>query len=268
MDGMSDRPMKHVGRKELYTSLEARVNYLRDFLDFNSSDIEALRSGSKYIKALVPAVVNIVYKKLLETDITARTFHTRDTADERPIDEFVTEESPQIVRRKMFLRWYLTKLFSDPTQMEFWKYLDKVGLMHCGQGRMHPLNVEYIHIGVCLGYIQDIFTEALLSHPQLGMQRKIALVRAINKLIWMQNDLFAKWYVRDGAEFAGESSDLPVEEKEGYVDGKKILGEDSQSSISSEDDRSSISSRAPSATPSCPFSDHVRASFETKIWSS
>lgn len=31
-----NRPMKHVDRKALYTRLEARITYLRDFLDFNS----------------------------------------------------------------------------------------------------------------------------------------------------------------------------------------------------------------------------------------
>lgn len=91
-------------------------------------DIEALTTGSKYIKALIPAVVNIVYKKLLEQDITARAFITRNTADETAnVDDWYTEDSPQIKRRKMFLRWYLTKLCSDPTEMEFWRYLNKVG---------------------------------------------------------------------------------------------------------------------------------------------
>lgn len=33
----SSRPMKHVSRKDLYTSLETRIAYLHDFLDFNSS---------------------------------------------------------------------------------------------------------------------------------------------------------------------------------------------------------------------------------------
>lgn len=37
------------------------------------------------------------------------------------------ENSPQILHRKMFLRAYLTKLCSDPSKMEFWEYLDKVG---------------------------------------------------------------------------------------------------------------------------------------------
>ena len=90
-------------------------------------DIEALRSGSKYIQALIPAVVNIVYRKLLQYDITARAFQTRSTAFEGPMDADPDEMSPQILHRKLFLRAYLKKLCSDPTQMEFWEYLDKVG---------------------------------------------------------------------------------------------------------------------------------------------
>lgn len=92
-----------------------------------ADDIEALEYGNKYIKALIPAVVNMVYKKLLEHDITARVFMTYDTSNEKPIEDFFNEESPQIKRRKMFLRWYLIKICSDPTQMEFWRYLNKVG---------------------------------------------------------------------------------------------------------------------------------------------
>ena len=100
--------------------------------------------GQKYIKAVIPAIVNIVYKKLLKYDITARVFTTRDSRDEGPIENWVTEESAQIQHRKLvcfyqylvyasptdqpqFLRWYLTKLNSDCTRMEYWEYLDKVG---------------------------------------------------------------------------------------------------------------------------------------------
>ncbi|KAB8201638.1 Protoglobin [Aspergillus parasiticus SU-1] len=282
MEGLyfdSSRPIKHVDRKAIYTRLEARINYLQDFLDFNSADVEALTTGSKYIKALIPAVVNIVYKKLLEQDITARAFHTRDTSDERPIEEFYNEESPQIMRRKMFLRWYLTKLCSDPTQTEFWRYLNKVGMMHAAQERMHPLNIEYIHMGACLGFIQDIFTEALMSHPRLQLQRKVALVRAIGKIIWIQNDLIAKWRIRDGEEYAEEMSQMTLDEREGFLGDKKILGDSSSTSASSsDDDRSSVHSNpsiAPSIAPStisaCPFADMVMSNSaastsETKIW--
>ncbi|KAI1196593.1 Protoglobin-domain-containing protein [Nemania serpens] len=216
------RPMRHIDRKELYTNLETRIQYLHSFLDFSSRDIEALISGSKYIKALIPALVNIVYHKLLQYDITARAFKTRSTSYEGPVDDTLTDDSPIIMHRKSFLRAYLNKLCSDPSTMEFWYYLDKVGMMHVGRGREHPLHIEYVHIGACLSFIQDTLTEALLSHPRLRLEKKVALVKALGKVIWIQNDLFAKWYVRDGDEFADEV-EAPEVEEEGYLFGKKIL---------------------------------------------
>lgn len=97
--------------------------------------------------------------------------------------------------------------------------------MHVGLGRAHPLHVEYIHLGVCLSFIQDILTEAILSHPRLHLQRKVALVKAIGKVIWIQNDLMAKWHVKDGAEFVKEEAEVVVE-KEGYLHGKMMLQEE------------------------------------------
>jgi hypothetical protein len=189
---------------------------------------------------LIPAVVNIVYKKLLQYDITARAFTTRSTGFEGPMDEVPDEDSPQIVHRKMFLCAYLKKLCSDPTQMEFWEYLDKVGwvplfvsvlagfianrlrMMHTGLGRTHPLHIEYIHIGAALAVIQDILNEAILSHPRLPLQRKVAITKALSKVIWIQNDLFTKWYVHDGEEFT-DGMDFSIIEKEGWLHGKKVL---------------------------------------------
>ncbi|KAJ5678857.1 hypothetical protein N7462_007101 [Penicillium macrosclerotiorum] len=278
---------KHVDRKLLYVSLEERIKYLHEFLDFNSADVEALQSGAKYIKQLIPAVVNLVYKKLLQYDITSRAFHTRSTAEEvEPEEDYLHEETPKIQRRKMFLRWYLTRLCQDPTSMEFWRYLNKVGMMHSGMERMHALNIEYIHINACMGFIQDIFVEALLSHPHISLRRKIALIRAVNKILCIQNDLFAKWRVRDGDEYADEVSMYSFGSKEGYLGDQKILG--SSSSSSGDDETASIiSSMAPSmqsAAPSiatttsqanhskvsvCPFADLAKSSStttETKIW--
>jgi hypothetical protein len=117
---------------------------------------------------------------------------------------------------------------------EFWEYLDKVGMMHVGQGRAHPLHVEYVHIGVTLSFVQDVLTEAILSHPRLKMDKKIALVKALSKVIWIQNDLFAKWYVRDGEEYADERL-VPEIEPEGYLHGKKVIHDGSESESDIED---------------------------------
>ncbi|KAL2153856.1 hypothetical protein VTH82DRAFT_2532 [Thermothelomyces myriococcoides] len=229
MSTTKTRPMQRIDRKSLYTDLESRIRYLHSFLDFGASDIEALRSGSRYIQALIPAVVNIVYRKLLQYDITARAFQTRSTAFEGPVDSDPDETSPQILHRKSFLRAYLKKLCSDPTQMEFWEYLDKVGMMHTGLGRSKPLHVEYIHIGATLAVIQDVLSEAILSHPRLPLARRIAIVKALGKVVWIQNDLFARWYVTDGEEFTdGIDYASRLAEKEGYLHGKRVLTPDQE----------------------------------------
>jgi len=266
MGPLSRRPMQHIDRRELYTNLETRIQYLHSFLDFSSrtslspdlplfilwyanhvistGDIEALISGAKYLRALIPAVVNIVYKKLLQYDITARAFETRSTAYEGPMDGNIDEDSPQILHRKRFLRVYLDKLCSDPGTMAFWEYLDNVGMMHVGQGRVHALHVEYVHIGATLSFIQDVMTEAILSHPRLKMDGKIGLVKALSKVIWIQNDLFAKWYVRDGDEFAKERL-VPEIEPEGSLPGKQSLHHGHEQQREDEE--------ASSAMDSCPF---------------
>ncbi|EXJ94564.1 hypothetical protein A1O1_02960 [Capronia coronata CBS 617.96] len=233
---MADVPkgMEHVDRKELYTSLPVRIRYLQQFLEFGADDVVALIDGQKYIKAIIPAIVNMVYKKLLKHDITARVFSTRDSRNEENPDRWIKEDDAQIRHRKMFLRWYLTKLNSDPSKMEYWQYLDKVGLMHVGQGRRNPLHVDYIFLGACLGYIQDAMTEAILSHPRLDLTQKIAIVRAIGKVIWIQNDLMAKWHVDDGKEFADAVDDEEIQaearEPEGYMHGRRVLGSGSEDS--------------------------------------
>ena len=46
---LDGRPVKKISRKALYTRLEARINYLKDFLDFNSSmsSLQAIPTASR-----------------------------------------------------------------------------------------------------------------------------------------------------------------------------------------------------------------------------
>lgn len=121
--------------------------------------------------------------------------------------------------------------------------------MHVGRGREHPLHIEYVHIGACLAFIQDTLTEALLSHPRIKMDKKVALVKALGKVIWIQNDLFAKWYVRDGDEFAAEMAHHEYE-KEGYLDGRRILDDIDEAGQEDQD----ATPKTPRSPGSCPFS--------------
>jgi hypothetical protein len=103
------------------------------FLTAIPDDIAALKDGSKFVKAIIPTIAHKVYEKLLQTDITARAFHNQSTRLEEDVGEFYNAESPAIQRRKMFLRWYMTRLCGDPNKLEFWMYLDKVAWVPISQ---------------------------------------------------------------------------------------------------------------------------------------
>jgi hypothetical protein len=68
---------------------------------------------------VIPDIVNSVYKKLLKHDVTARVFSTRDSRDDEDPPVWPVDNSPAIQNRKIFLRWYLTRLNQDPSKKEF-----------------------------------------------------------------------------------------------------------------------------------------------------
>ncbi|KAH0102707.1 hypothetical protein KCU96_g2420, partial [Aureobasidium melanogenum] len=150
-------------------------------------------------------------------------------------------------------------------------------LMHVGRGRQNPLHVDYVFLGACLGFIQDSLFEAILSHPRLEMHRKIAIVKALGKVIWIQNDLIERWHNTDGSEFLQEEADellgeIQEEDREGYLHGKKVLGDDGSSvytsrtgsSKSSDSGKTSLGRPIEEAThlgdgmSRCPFSGMAR----------
>lgn len=81
--------------------------------------------------------------------------------------------------------------------------------MHTGKpGFKHrikrpELRVEYIHMSVLLGYVVDIVIKAVMDMDAIDTVMKSRVLRALNKVIWIQNDLFARHYIAIGGE--GES---------------------------------------------------------------
>ncbi len=65
------------------------------------------------------------------------------------------------------------------------------------------LRVEYVHIALLLGWLQDAVTGVVMSIKEdegnggWTVERKVEVLRALGKLWWMQNDLFARQYCED-----------------------------------------------------------------------
>jgi hypothetical protein len=109
----------------------------------------------------------------------------------------LTLEDDQVKYRKDFLGKYLVKLVTAQYDENFIKYLDYVGKIHTAHpGKASKINVEYIHCNALFAFVSSFVVEALMS---AGLPHEVEkkTVLAFNKLLWIQNDYFAKWYVKD-----------------------------------------------------------------------
>jgi len=82
-------------------------------------------------------------------------------------------------------------------------YLNNVGIMHTGlpgfkyRKNRPELRVEYIHMGALLGYVVDIVIGAVMGMDDavVDIATKTRVLKALNKVVWIQNDLFARHYL-------------------------------------------------------------------------
>lgn len=59
-------------------SLEDRVAYLTDFLNFTSYDSEVIKKIGSAVNDIIPGLVDDLYAKLFEFDITKKVFMARN----------------------------------------------------------------------------------------------------------------------------------------------------------------------------------------------
>ena len=108
--------------------------------------------------------------------------------------EELTLDHPQIKFRKDFLSKYLNKLLSGPYDERMLRYLDWVAKIHTDTPqKKSKINVDYIHINALLGYVETTLVGGILS-LKLPEEEQLAALAAFNKLLWIQNDYFAKYY--------------------------------------------------------------------------
>ncbi|KAI8141715.1 Protoglobin-domain-containing protein [Fennellomyces sp. T-0311] len=190
--------MQHIDREQLYADGEYRFNYVSQFMDFGADDIKAIESVADKIRPLVPTIVDAVYQKLFSYDITKKHFLPKNEGFEGKVAttlEELTLDHPQIKFRKDFLTKYLNKLLSGPYDERMVRYLDWVAKIHTDTPqKKSKINVDYIHINALMGYVETLLVGGVLS-LKLPEAEELAALAAFNKLLWIQNDYFAKYYL-------------------------------------------------------------------------
>ena len=223
-------PMDHISSSSLL-NVPSRLSYTTSFLSFTPDDGAAINASKPLLVPLVPAILDLVYTKLLTYDITAAAFVPRqgtshETGPAPSKAQDLDLHHSHIMRQKDFLKGYLVKILSNQNwtpDSPLWDYMDKVGIAHTGapglKHRAHrpELRVEYMHMALLLGYLEEIFIRTVLGMDQLDAPTKTAVLTAWNKILWIQNDLFARHYVVD--EGTGE---MP-RGLDGKVDNTKLV---------------------------------------------
>ncbi|KAF9262300.1 hypothetical protein L218DRAFT_945405 [Marasmius fiardii PR-910] len=200
---------QEIDEKLLRNHLPSRIAYVTDFLNFGTNDAEAIKEVAPLVNSIIPSMVDGMYAKLFEFDITKKVFMQRNEgfAGDLPKRlEDLTLDSSQIIFRKVFMKsWARRVLTADYSSDGTWAYMDKVGVMHTGASPFKhqqalgipPLNVPYRDCALMLGHVLELLQTSIFSLPdsKLALHRKIAAVNAITKVIWIQNDLFSRHYI-------------------------------------------------------------------------
>ncbi|KAF9979259.1 hypothetical protein BGZ73_002527 [Actinomortierella ambigua] len=204
--------MEHIDRELLYTDAVYRFKYVASFMNFGQDDIDAIHAVAPGIKPLVPVVVDAVYNKLHQYDITWA-FMAKRHEGFVPRGKVVEDvqkldvDAEQIKFRKDMLSKYLARLVENPYDEKMIKYLDYVAKIHTDTpGKKSKINVDLIHCNALLGYVETVLMGGVNSLTDVDQETKNKAIVAFGKLLWIQMDFFIKYYCNDGAEYKAETA--------------------------------------------------------------
>lgn len=188
--------MKRIDESRLESDLSYRFAYLIEFVGFDKQDVATIHAAAAALAPCVPALVKAVYDKLFSYDATKRHFVPQQSGYDGPAPESLetlTLDHPMIQFRKEHLSRYLVALVTRPYDEKMVSYLDMVGKIHTPKAGSAALNVPLVQMNALMGFVSDALTATILG-LSLDDETKGRMIRAFNKLLWLQNDLIVRHY--------------------------------------------------------------------------
>ncbi|KAK3814004.1 MAG: Protoglobin-domain-containing protein [Benniella sp.] len=101
---------------------------------------------------------------------------------------------------------YFARLLENPYDECIIKYIEYVARIHTNiPTKKSKINVDLIHINALLGYVEAVLIGDVKS-LDLDRDTEYKAIAAFGKLLWIQNDVFIKFYCNDGAEYLETST--------------------------------------------------------------
>ncbi len=199
--------MQQIDEQQLESDVNYRYRYVADFIGFDDEDVKVIHSAAGHLVGLIPSIVERTYEKLLAYDATARHFVPRQHGYDGPLPETLeslTASHPQIQFRKEHLTRYLMQLIGHAYNDKMVAYLDMAGKIHTPKAGNRSIDVPLVQMNALLGLVSDQLLATILEF-NLDPEAKSRMIRAFNKLLWIQNDLVSRHYHTNGAvPVAGE----------------------------------------------------------------
>jgi hypothetical protein len=194
--------MQTIDESRLETDLQYRYEYLAEFTGFTAADATLIQSFAPHLGPQIGALVEETYDTLLQYDATARHFVPQQTGCEgdAPADvNALTADHPRIRFRKDHLNRYFMQLIGRSYDAKMVMYLDMVGRIHTPGAGNSSIAVPLVQMNALMGLLSDALLRLVAQSP-LDDARKLQTQLAFNKLLWIQNDLISRHYVRAGQD--------------------------------------------------------------------
>ncbi|KAG8955658.1 hypothetical protein FRC04_007649 [Tulasnella sp. 424] len=190
-----------VTNEALRTNLLTRVSYLISFIGFTSADAEALQAVAPHIRPYLPTVAEAMYNKMWSYDVTRQSL-TKPNNPHVPKNADLAQARERMRYMTSFQGHWLLKIFiADWEDLSTFAYFDRVGVSHIGEsafrhrGERGTYQVDYVHIAILLGHINDLLVQGILQLEQITLEEKSRAISALTKAMWIQNDLISRHYV-------------------------------------------------------------------------
>ncbi|UJR34920.1 hypothetical protein I4U23_027698 [Adineta vaga] len=189
---------QHIDHKLVENNLRYRFEYLSKFINFTTNDIAILNTIGKLTAPILPDIVDQIFQKFLDFDITKRYFLMRHFGYNGTVtvnESELTLQSEQMCFRRTSMTKYLKRILRQKVWNDaFLEYLSYVGKIHTKMAGSHSIDVDFIHINISFSYIEHILLDVVLSNQQIDNETKKSAVLTLNKFFWIQNDFFSMHY--------------------------------------------------------------------------
>ena len=188
--------MKQVDEPRLESDLDYRYEYLSDFIGFGAKDVALIHGLAPKLSPRIPEMVELTYDKLLSYTATARHFLPRQHGYEGTLPEKLEtlgQTTEQIQFRKEHLQRYVMSLVSNPYDARMVRYLDVVGKIHTPKAGNKQIDVPLVQMNALMGLLATVLMDTICD-LELDRHEERSTLQALNKLLWIQNDLINRHY--------------------------------------------------------------------------